>query len=358
MSEVVPIGGLRRAAARLASTRLTLACAALLACLALVAVFAEVLASDYPIVASIHGSTYVMPCVTRPAPLADLSRDARMGRDAGDWAVGPLVGFGPNAVDASTPPLSPPSLASAHPLGTDAKGRDLFARLVHGTRTALGLALLAVVLYVAVGSFLGALSGFFGGALDFVVERATEALSAFPVLVLVIVVQALLTHPTATSLLLGIAAVRWTEVARLVRADVLVASQQDFAMAARALGASPVRVLTRHVLPQAVAPVIVAGALGLGQMVLVESSLDFLRVGLPSQVPSWGESLAESRDATFAWWLLVFPTALVLAAVIGSNVVGEALRDALDPRFSPGLGGLAPSAPVVTRRSRPSRSGA
>jgi peptide/nickel transport system permease protein len=240
-------------------------------------------------------------------------------------------------------------------MGTDAHGRDLFARLVHGTRTALGLALLAVVIYVAVGSFLGALSGFFGGALDFVVERTTEALSSFPVLVLVLVVQALLTHPTATSLLLAIAAVRWTEVARLVRADVLVASQQDFAMAARALGASPARVLYKHVLPQAIGPVIVAGALGLGQMVLVESSLDFLRAGLPEPVPSWGESLAESRYYLSAWWLLVFPALLVLAAVVSSNVVGEALRDALDPRFSPTFAGQAPLASPASRRSRPSR---
>jgi peptide/nickel transport system permease protein len=143
--------------------------------------------------------------------------------------------------------------------------------------------------------------------------------------------------------------VRWTEVARLVRADVLVASQQDFAMAARALGASPARVLYKHVLPQAVGPVIVAGALGIGQMILIESSLDFLRVGLPEPVPSWGESLAESRYHLTAWWLLVFPALLLLAAVVSSNVVGEALRDALDPRFSPTLSGQAPAASAGDR---------
>ncbi len=347
-----PAGSLRRAFSRLAGARLTVACAALLGCMALVAVFADLLASDLPIVCKIHGSVYVMPCVTSPPELVSLSRDARMGRQVGDWALNPLVGFGPYATDPNTPPLSPPSLVSAHPIGTDARGRDLFARLVHGTRTALGLALLAVVLYIAVGGVLGALSGFFGGALDFVVERLTEALSSFPVLLLVLVVQALLTHPTAISLLLAIAAVRWTEVARLVRADVLVASQQDFVMAARAIGASPARVLYKHVLPQAVGPVIVAGALGIGQMVLVESSLDFLRSGLPEPVPSWGESLAESRYYLSAWWLLVFPALLVLATVVSSNVVGEALRDALDPRFSPTFAGQAP----LTRPTRSSRA--
>lgn len=351
-----PVGSVRRAFDRLASTRLTLACAALLACLGLLGVFADVLAADFPIVGKIHGTLYVMPCVTEPVEIARLPRDARMGRDAGDWAVGPLVGFGAHTIDKETAPLSPPSLAAAHPLGTDAKGRDLFARLVHGTRTALGLALVAVALYLAVGSVLGALSGFFGGLLDFVVERVTEALSAFPVLVLVLVVQALLAHPTAISMLLAIAAVRWTEVARLVRADVLVASQQDFATAARALGASPARVLYRHVLPQAVGPLIVAGALGLGQIVLVESSLDFLRVGLPEPTASWGESLAESRDFVSAWWLLLFPSLFVLAAVVSSNVVGEALRDALDPRYSPGIGGRAPTAPRVSRASVTSRT--
>ncbi len=343
-----PVGSIRRAFARLGRARLTLACAALLGCMALVGVFADLLSSDLPVVCKIHGTVYVMPCVTLPPELTSLSRDTRMGRNQGDWAIGPVVGFGPYSADPATPPLSPPSMSSAHPMGTDASGRDLFARLVHGTRTALGLALLAVILYVAVGSLLGALSGFFGGALDFLVERLTEALSSFPVLVVVLVVQALLTHPSAITLLLAIAAIRWTEVARLVRADVLVASQQDFAMAARALGASPVRVLYKHVLPQAVGPVIVAGALGLGQMVLVESSLDFLRAGLPGQVPSWGESLAESRYYLSAWWLLVFPALLVLGAVVSSNVVGEALRDALDPRFSPTLAGQAPLAAPPT----------
>jgi len=346
-----PAGSIRRAFSRLAGARLTLACAALLSCMALVAVFADLLASDLPIVCKIHGSVYVMPCVTAPPELTRLSRDTRRGQQAGDWAINTLVRFGPYATDPDTAPLSPPSLGSAHPIGTDARGRDLFARLVHGTRTALGLALLAVVLYIAVGGVLGALSGFFGGALDFVVERLTEALSSFPVLVLVLVVQALLTHPTAISLLLAIAAVRWTEVARLVRADVLVASQQDFVMAARALGASPARVLYKHVLPQAVGPVIVAGALGIGQMVLVESSLDFLRSGLPDSVPSWGESLAESRYYLSAWWLLVFPALLVLATVVSSNVVGEALRDALDPRFSPTFAGQAPLTRPTSRRS-------
>lgn len=347
-----PVGSIRRAFSRLARARLTLACAALLGCMALVAVFADLLASDLPIVCKIHGSVYVMPCVTMPPELANLPHHTRLGRDTGDWAINPLVGFGPYVTDPDTAPLSPPSLASSHPIGTDARGRDLFARLVHGTRTALGLALLAVALYIVVGGLLGALSGFFGGALDFVVERLTEALSSFPVLVLVLVVQALLTHPTAISLLMAIAAVRWTEVARLVRADVLVASQQDFAMAARALGASPARVLYKHVLPQAVGPVIVAGALGIGQMVLVESSLDFLRSGLPEPVPSWGESLAESRYYLSAWWLLVFPALLVLATVVSSNVVGEALRDALDPRFSPTFAGQAPLAGPTSRRSR------
>ncbi len=337
-----PVGSIRRAAGRLFGARLTLACTAMLGALVMVALLAELLASDFPIVCKIHGRVYVLPCVTQPAALAGLPRDVRMGRGAGDWAVGPVVGFGPYTIDAATPPLSPPSVSAAHWLGTDGRGRDLLSRLVYGTRTALGLALLAVALYVAVGSVMGALSGFFGGALDFVVGRVTEALSAFPLLVVVLVVQALLTKPSATSLLLAIAAVRWTEVARLVRADVLVASQQDFAMAARALGASPARVLLRHVLPQAVAPAIVAGALGVGQLVLVESSLDFLRVGLPEPTASWGESLAESRAHLGAWWLLVFPSLCVLISVVCSNVVGESLRDALDPRFSPTAAGGAP----------------
>jgi peptide/nickel transport system permease protein len=134
------------------------------------------------------------------------------------------------------------------------------------------------------------------------------------------------------SLVAVIAALRWTEVARLVRAEVLGVASLDYITAARALGASPLRVLYKHVLPMTLSPIVVSAVFGLGQIVLLESALDFLRVGLPANVATWGQMLSESRDHFGAWWLLVLPGLLVFASVAATNTIGEALRDALDPR--------------------------
>ncbi len=333
MSEraVLRPGSIRRAVAILVGKRVVLACLAVLGVLALVAVFADEIASDLPVVCRVHGTLYVMPNVTRPAALEgyDHARIARE-RQAGDWAFGPLMRQGPQ--QESHDVLAPPLRELGHPLGTDELGRDVLVRLVYGARVTLGVALLAVVGFVLVGAVLGALSGFFGGGLDFLVARLTETLSSFPVPVLVLAVQAMVPRPGVGSLLTTIAVLRWPEVARLVRAEVMAVASSDYVVAARALGATPARVLRRHVLPMALTPAVVTAVLGLGQIVLLESSLDFLRVGLPASVPTWGEMLSESRDHFGAWWLLLLPGLLVFLTVIATNAVGEAARDALDPR--------------------------
>jgi len=296
----------------------------LLAMMALVSIFAEELASNRPILCSARGHVHVMANVTHPRELASLKRADY------DWAVWPLVACGSRSTCGD--PLVPPLASASHPLGTDSGGRDVFARLVYGTRVAFGVALVAVALFVALGAALGAIAGFFGGPVDFLVARAIETLSAFPVPLLALVVQALVPHAGAWSLVAVIAALRWTEVARLVRADVLAVSSLDYVTAARALGASPLRVLYKHVLPMTLSPIVVSAVLGLGQIVLLESALDFLRVGLPPNVATWGQMLSESRDHFGAWWLLVLPGLLVFASVTATNAVGEAMRDALDPR--------------------------
>ena len=307
-----------------------------IACIALAAIFADVLASDLPIVCRVHGVMFVLPNVTRPEALAGYDND-RIARekDAGDWAITPLVHYGPKQVAADTTRdrLRPPTIFGAHPLGTDSYGRDVFARLVHGARTSLGAALFAALAFVLIGTTLGALGGFVGGAFDAVVSRLIETLSSFPTLVLVLVVQALLAHPTMLSFLLTIGLTRWPEVARLVRAEVLLVSAQDYVVAARALGASPARVLTRHVVPNAFAPILVTATFGVASVILIEASLDFLRVGIPVGSASWGETLSETREHLGAWWLLVFPGLAVFVTVMALNLVGEALRDALDPRL-------------------------
>jgi peptide/nickel transport system permease protein len=149
---------------------------------------------------------------------------------------------------------------------------------------------------------------------------------------LVLGIQAAVPHPTLLTLFLAIALTRWPEIARLVRGEVLHATTRDYVLAARALGASPLRVLHRHIAPNVRAPLVVAAAVGIGAVVLTEASLDFLRVGLDSgaEAPSWGETMSQFRDAPGAWWLLVFPGVVLVATIIAYNLMGEALRGELD----------------------------
>ncbi len=322
----------RIALAQLARDRLARLGGILLAILVVAATLADVLASDLPLLCRWRGTVYVLPNVFHPAALVAVD-SAQMRRDAaaGDWMVRPLVAHGPtrpNAEDVLLPPL-----AHGHPFGTDARGRDVFARTVHGARTALGLGLGASAILIVIGVALGALAGFAGGAVDTIVTRAVESLTAIPTLVLVLIVCAMVPHPTTATLLWTIALTRWTDLARLVRAEVLLALGADYVMAARALGASASRVLRRHVLPNAMGPALVGMAFGIASVVLVEAAVDFLRVGPPDTMASWGEALGEARGHPEAWWLVLFPGVALLATLIALNLVGEAARDALDPRL-------------------------
>jgi peptide/nickel transport system permease protein len=325
----------RIALSQLARNRLARLGGFVLAAFVLVAVFADVLASDLPLVCRWQGTVHVLPNVVRPAALAGVdisSMRSSMRSDAqpGAWMLEPLVGFGPQ--ESTSAVLSPP-FVQGHPFGTDAHGRDVFARTVHGARTALGLGLVASLVLVLIGVALGAVAGFVGGAVDTLVTRAVESFTAIPTLVLVLIVCALVPHPTTATLLWTIALTRWTDLARLVRAEVLLVLGTDYVTAARALGASPARVLRRHVLPNAIGPAIVAAAFGIASVVLIEAAVEFLHVGPPSTTASWGELLGEARGHAGAWWLIAFPGTALLAMLIALNLVGEAARDALDPRL-------------------------
>jgi peptide/nickel transport system permease protein len=231
-----PLGGVRWKARGVLGSRLGAAGLLVVAFLALIAIFADVLASDLPIACSVHGRVYLFPNVTRPLDLA--ARDpAALARDT-DWSIGALVSHGP-AAQAQAQVLVAPGVERGHPLGTDRRGRDIFARIVHGTRSYLAFALAAVGASIALGAFLGAIAGLFGGATDALLGRAIESISAFPPLVLVLGIQAALPRPTILTLFLAIALTRWPEVARLVRGEVMLAATRDYALAARALGTSP-----------------------------------------------------------------------------------------------------------------------
>ena len=322
----------RLALAQLARSRLARFGGLLLALLVVVATLADMLASDLPVACRWHGTVYVLPNVRHPAAL-DALDCAQMtdNEQAHDWMIRPLVAHGPTRTNDAAVLLAP--LAPGHPFGTDALGRDVFARTVHGARTALGLGFGAAAILVFIGVALGSLAGFVGGALDTIVTRTVESLTAIPTLVLVLIVGAMVPHPTTATLLWTIALTRWTDLARLVRAEVLLTVGADYVMAARALGASAGRVLRRHVLPNALGPALVAAAFGVASVILVEAAVDFLRVGPSDTTASWGEALGEARGHPTAWWLVVFPGTALLATLVALNLVGEAARDALDPRL-------------------------
>ena len=229
--------------------------------------------------------------MTHPAALDDMDRDA-LDREA-SFVIHSLVAFGPTR---GGPVLLPP-LSKGHPFGTDRYGHDVFARVVHATRSYLVFATIAVFASVLLGVFLGGASGLFGGTADMLVGRLVETISAFPPLVLVIGIQAALPHPSLQTLFLAIALTRFPEVARLVRAEVLTIATRDYIGAARALGASPFRILRRHIEPNVRGPIIVMTAVGISAVVLTEASLDFLHVGVPATSSSWGEIMSQFRDA-------------------------------------------------------------
>jgi peptide/nickel transport system permease protein len=301
----------------------------LLGLLALAGIFAEVIASPAPIVASGPRGLAVLPGIVHAADYAGRTRAEvdRLHRD--DVAVWPLVRYGPyTRLDAGA---GAPA-GDRHPLGTDAEGRDLLARLVYGARTALGLSLGAVLLGMVFGVALGGLAGYERGFWDDRLVRLIETVDTFPAIIVVALVRAIEQRPSALSLVIAVAFVRWAEIARLVRVEVLRATSEDYATAARALGASPLRVFVKHILPSAIGPTIVSSVFGVASVVLLETAISFLGMGVESRVASWGETLAEGARNPARLRLLFLPGALLMATVGGTYLIAAALRDATDPR--------------------------
>lgn len=306
---------------------------AILCTFSLAALFADFLAADLPLLARHKGELFVLPNLVTPAELRlETVGTLRAEAGEGDWLISPLVARGPEHADLSAT-LQPPS--RLHWLGTDELGRDVFARLVHGARISLTVGLLSVALFALIGVVLGALAGYRGGTVDLVVGRAIELVMTFPTFFLVLCVLGLMRVKTVFPIILVIGLTRWTDVARLIRAEVLRIRTLDYVQASRALGASDWRILTRHVLPNAMGPVLVAATFGVAGAILLESGLSFLGFGVPPPTASWGELLTQAhRYVTHpgAWWLTLFPGLAIFLTVTAFNVVGEGLRDALDPR--------------------------
>ncbi len=314
---------------RLANSRRVLVAFVLLGTLTLVGVFAEIIASPAPIVAFGPGGTAVFPGIRRPATYEAMTRAEIDHLHEADTAVWPLVRYGPIAPTEAGPNAS---ISTTHPLGTDALGRDLAARLVYGARTALGLSLPAVLLGMLLGVGLGGLAGVLRGFWNERLVRLVETVDTFPAIIVVALVRAIEHKPSALSLVIAVALVRWAEVARLVRAEVLHASSEEYVLAARALGAPPLRIFRRHILPSAAAPAIMSSATGVASVVLLEAAMSFLQMGAPSRVASWGETLAEGARDPSRLRLILLPGLLLLITVGASYMLADALRDAIDPR--------------------------
>ncbi|HEU4563924.1 MAG TPA: ABC transporter permease [Gemmatimonadaceae bacterium] len=228
--------------------------------------------------------------------------------------------------------LARPSLA--HPLGTDIQGRDVWARLVYGARVSLAVGLVSQSIALAIGVTLGLIAGYYGRWVDELVMRLADVTLAFPTLLLLIAMVAAL-EPSMTVVFVTIGLVGWAGMARMVRGQVLVVRQLEFVQAARALGSRDRRILLRHVFPNVIAPVVIAATLGMAGAIMAEAALSFLGLGVQPPTPSWGAMIADGRDLNqlrTAPWTSLFPGLAIGATVLGFNLLGDALRDALDPR--------------------------
>ncbi len=241
-----------------------------------------------------------------------------------------IAPYDPGRIDVNNI-LSPPS--TGHLLGTDDLGRDVFSRMVYGAGISLKVGFVAVGIAVMIGILLGAVSGYYGGWIDVVIMRLVDIMLCFPSFFLILSVIAFL-EPSIFNIMAVIGLTSWMGITRLVRAEFLSLKERDFVLAERAIGAGAPRIIFMHILPNALAPVLVSATLGIASAVLTESALSFLGIGVQPPTPSWGNMLTQGKEVLgVAWWMSVFPGIAILLTVLGYNLLGEGIRDAIDPRL-------------------------
>jgi peptide/nickel transport system permease protein len=227
--------------------------------------------------------------------------------------------------------LLPPG--GANILGTDELGRDLVTRIIYGARVSLQVGIIATVISALIGIALGAIAGYAGGKVDYVIQAAVDISWAFPTVLMAIFMVAVL-GPGLINVMIAVGLVYWGGYARVVRGQILTLREWDFVTAARAMGAPASRIIMRHMLPNVIAPVIVMSSLMMGDAILIEATLSFLGMGARPPVPSWGSILADGRaHLALAPWVMLFPGLAIMLTVLGFNLLGDGLRDATDPRL-------------------------
>ena len=243
-----------------------------------------------------------------------------------------LVPYSPTATpDIVTLKNLPPS--TAHLLGTDFASRDVFSRLLYGARVSLSIALLAILLSATIGTLYGATAGYYGGRVDAIMMRIIDAALSIPRILLLITLLVLWGALPVAALIVVLGFTGWFGVSRLVRAEVLSLKERDMVVAARALGARDREIIFRHILPNVLAPVVVAATLGIANVIIIEAGLSYLGIGVRAPLPSWGNMIQDgvSQMAT-VWWVSLVPGLAIVATVMAFNIIGDGLRDALDPR--------------------------
>jgi peptide/nickel transport system permease protein len=241
-----------------------------------------------------------------------------------------IAPYDPNAIDL-TQVLAGPS--AAHPFGTDQLGRDVLSRMIWGARISLKVGFIATGIAILIGAILGAVSGYYGRWVDAVIMRFVDVMLCFPTFFLILAVIAIL-EPSIWNIMIVIGLTSWTGITRLVRADFISLKERDFVLAARVIGASNLRIIFVHILPNAMASILVAATLGVAGAILTESALSFLGIGVQPPTPSWGNILTAGKDnIDIAWWLSFYPGLAILITVLGYNLLGEGIRDSLDPRL-------------------------
>lgn len=307
----------------------------LILCLALIALFAPFLCNGTPLLLKHEGKIY-FPALQKIWPFelmglySEISQDQwqKMSVETGEAFFAP-VPYSPNDYNLDEI-LEAPS--ARHWLGTDDQGRDVLSRMIFGARISLSVGFVAVSIYTLIGIFLGGLAGFYGGRWDMILSRIIEVMMCFPTFFLILTVIALV-GGGFYKVMVVIGLTSWTGIARLARGEFLKLRGLDFVASCRAQGMGNFRVIFKHILPNSLSPILVTATFGIASAILVEASLSFLGFGVQAPTPSWGAILSQSRNfIDIAWWLTLFPGIAIFLTITSYNLVGEGLRDSIDPK--------------------------